>query len=276
MSYLRKISLKLFHHFKYRLSNTQKGICLILAASLIVIAAQSVVQLVVENQYTFGIIIGIIILAIGIYLYFKRQGGVKDNQKSYNLEDKNNSTINHDINTGGGNYNRVVEGNYIQGDYINIQDNRVDMSKDITSILDDFRAILNEMKSQGYSTEQTEQAVTQMAEELAKETRKKPYVKGKFHIDENAADSEVYETFVSLIRNHSFNQTTGYEGEENHRKNINYEGHTIYLESDKDDFWWYYKINGLLCNESGKCCSGKEWAIDEAKGKIDEARFSNW
>ena len=272
MSYLRKISLKLFHHFKYRLSNTQKGVCLILAASLIVIAAQSVVQLVVQNQYTFGIIIGIIILTLGIYIYFKRQGGVKDNQKSYNLEDKNNSTINHDINTGGGNYNRVVEGNYIQGDYINIQDNRVDMSKDITSILDDFRAILNEMKSQGYSTEQ---AVTQMAEELAKETRKKPYVKGKFHIDENAADSEVYETFVSLIRNHSFNQTTGYEGEENHRKNINYEGHTIYLESDKDDRWWHYKINGPLCNESGECLS-KSSAIDEAKGKIDEARFSNW
>jgi len=272
MSYLRKISLKLFHHFKYRLSNTQKGVCLILAASLIVIAAQSVVQLVVENQYTFGIIIGIIILAIGIYLYFKRQGGVKDNQKSYNLEDKNNSTINHDINTGGGNYNRVVEGNYIQGDYINIQDNRVDMSKDITSILDDFRAILNEMKSQGYSTEQ---AVTQMAEELAKETRKKPYVKGKFHIDENAGDSEVYETFVRLlIRNHSFNQTTGYEGLEDDGEEINYKKHTIYLESDKDDRW-YYKINGPLCNESGDFFD-KDLAIDQAKGKIDKAKFSNW
>ena len=151
-------------------------------------AAQSVVQLVVENQYTFGIIIGIIILAIGIYLYFKRQGGVKDNQKSYDLEDKNNSTINHDINTGGGNYNRV-EGNYIQGDYINIQNKRVDMSKDITSILNDFRVILTKMQSQGYSIEQ---AVTQMAKELAEETRKKPYVKGKFHIDENADDSEVF------------------------------------------------------------------------------------
>ena len=274
MSYLRKISLKLFHHFKYRLSNTQKGICLILAASLIVIAAQSVVQLVVENQYTFGIIIGIIILAIGVYIYFKRQGGVKDNQKSYDLEDKNNSTINHDINTGGGNYNRV-EGNYIQGDYINIQDKRVDMSKDITSILNDFRVILTKMQSQGYSVEQ---AVNQMAKELAEETRKNPHVKGKFHIDENADNNEVFEEFFRLLTlsNHSFNQRTGYEGEENYGENSYYERHTIYLESDKDDFWWYYKINGPLCNESGKCCSGKDWAIDEAKGKIDEARFSNW
>ncbi|MEG4495121.1 hypothetical protein [Microcoleus sp. D3_18_C4] len=274
MSYLKKNSVKLFHHFKDRLSNTEKSIYLILAASLIIPVSQLVFQLIVENKYVVGITIGIIVLTIGLYLYLKRQRGVRDNQKIYDFEDKNNSPINHDINTGGGNYNRVIKGNYIQGDYIKIQDKRVDMNKDITSILDDFRAILNEMKSQGYSTEQ---AVTQMAEELAKESRNKPYVKGKFHIDENAADSEVYETFVRLlIKNHSFNQTTGYEGEENHRKNINYEGHTIYLESDKDDFWWYYKINGLLCNESGKCCSGKEWAIDEAKGKIDEARFSNW
>ena len=271
MSYLRKISVRLFHHFKYRLSNTQKGICLILAASLIVIAAQSVVQLVVDNQYTFGIIIGIIILAIGIYLYFKRQITLRNNHKLYDDENKNNSTINYDINTGGGNFNRVVEGNYIQGDYINIQDNRVDMSKDISSILDDFRAILTEMKSQGYNTQQ---AATQMAKELAAETRKNPYVKGKFHIDENADDTEVFEFMRLLIL--TFDQTTDHEGEENHGKNINYEGHTISLESDKDDFWWYYKINGPLCNESGKCCSGKDWAIDEAKGKIDEARFSNW
>ena len=153
MNYLRKISVKLFHHFKYRLSNTQKGICLILAASLIVKIGELVFKLIVENQYTFGFIIGMIILTIGIYLYFKRQWGVKDNQKSYNLEDKNNSTINHDINTGGGNYNRV-EGNYIQGDYINIQDKRVDMSKDITSIVNNFRVILTKMQSQGYSIEQ--------------------------------------------------------------------------------------------------------------------------
>jgi hypothetical protein len=35
------------------------------------------------------------------------------------------------------------------------------MSKNITSILDDFRLILTKMQSQGYSTEQ---AVTQMAQ----------------------------------------------------------------------------------------------------------------
>ncbi|MEO6862039.1 MAG: hypothetical protein ABI180_11005, partial [Microcoleus sp.] len=74
---------------------------------------------------------------------------------------------------------------------------------------------------------------------------------------------------------HLFNQTTGYEGEENYGGKINYKGHTIYWESDKDDRWWHYKINGSLCNESGEHL-GKESAIDEAKGKIDEARFSNW
>jgi hypothetical protein len=270
MSYVRKILVKLFHHFRDRLSNTEKSIYLILAALLIVQVAQLVVQLIVDNQYTFGIIIGIIILAIGIYLYLKRQGGVKNNHKPYDSKDKNNSTINYDINTGGGNYNRVVEGNYIQGDYINIQDKRVDMSKDITSILNDFRVILTKMQSQGYSIEQ---AVTQIAKELAEETRKKPYVKGKFHIDENADDSEVEEFFRLLIQHkHLFNQTTGYEGEENYGENIDYKGHIIYLESDKDDRW-YYKINGSMCNESGEYFD-KDLAIDQAKGKIDKARRS--
>ncbi|MEG4454878.1 hypothetical protein [Microcoleus sp. N9_A1] len=272
MSYLKKNSVKLFHHFKDRLSITEKSIYLILAASLIVQVCQLVFQLIVENKYVVGIIIGIILLTICLYLYLKRQRGVRDNHIVYDLEDKNNSTTNHDINTGGGNYNRVVEGNYIQGDYINIQDNSVDMSKDITSILDDFLAILTEMKSQGYSTQQ---AVNQMAKELAKEARNKPYVKGKFHIDENADDSEVYKTFVSLlIRNASFNQTTGYEGLEDDGEEINYKKHIIYLESDKDDRW-YYKINGPLCNESGDFYD-KDLAIDQAKGKIDKAKFSNW
>ena len=274
MSYLRKISVKFFHHFKYKPSNTQKSICLILAASLIVKVAQLLFKLIVENQYMFGVIIGIIILIIGVYLYFKRQRGVRDNHKLSDLEDKNNSNINYHIKTGGGNYNEVIKGNYIQGDYINIQDKRVDMSRDITSILDDFRDILTKMQSQGYSIEQ---AVTQMAKELAEETRKNPYVKGKFYIDENADDSEVFQEFVRLLiqHKHLFNQTTGYEGEDNHGEKTNYKGHTIYLESDKDDFWWYYKIKGPLCNESDKRY-GKDSAIDAAQGKIDEARFSNF
>ncbi|MEG5065813.1 hypothetical protein QUB33_19530 [Microcoleus sp. B3-A4] len=280
MNYLRKISVKLFHHFKDRLSNTEKSIYLILAASLIIPVSQLVFQLIVENQDVVNIIIGIILLTIGLYLYLKRQRGVRDNHKLYDLEDKNNSTINHDINTGGGNYNGVIGGNYIQGDYIKIQDKRVDISQNITSILDDFLLILTKMQNQGYSTEQ---AVTQMAKELAEETQKKPYVKGKFHIDEKADDSEAFEKFVKrlIISKHPFNQKipmyevdSGYEGSEDYGPKVNYKGHTIYLESDKDD-WWYYKITGSMCNESGHYFD-KDLAIDEAKGKIDEARFSNW
>lgn len=274
MSYVRKISLKLFHLFRDKLSNTEKSICLFVAGLLILQAAQLLVQLIIENQYVFGVVIGIITIAIVLYLYLRRQIALRDNQKLYDLEEKNNSTVNHNINTGGGNYNRVVEGNYVQGDYINIQDNRIDMSKDITSILNDFRAILTEMKNQGYSTKQ---AVTQMAEELAKETRNKPYIKDKFHIDENADDSEVFQEFIRILiqQKHLFNQTTGYEGKENYGEEINYKGYTIYLESDKDDYW-YYKINGPLYNESGKYCVDKNSAIDEAERKIDEERFSNW
>ncbi|HSF73649.1 MAG TPA: hypothetical protein VLA84_07605 [Microcoleus sp.] len=282
MSYLRKFSVKLFHHFKDRLSITEKSIYLILAASLIVQVSQLVFQLIVENQYVVGVIIGIILLTIGLYLYLKRQRGVRDNHKLYDLEDKNNSTTNHDINTGGGNYNGVIGGNYIQGDYIKIQDKRVDISKNLISILDDFRVILTKMQNQGYSTEQ---AVTQMAKELAEETRKKPYVKSKFHIDKNADDIEAFEIFVRLLQtNHPLNQKipmypmyqvySGDDDSENHGEKINYKGYTIYLESDKDGKW-HYKIDSIMYDNTGESWL-KSLAIDEAKGKIDEERFSKW
>lgn len=157
------------------------------------------------------------------------------------------------------------------------------MSKNITSILDDFRLILTKMQSQGYSTEQ---AVTQMAQELAEETRKKPYVKSKFHIDENADDSEAFEIFVRLLilSNHPLNQKipmypmyqvySGDEGSENHGENINYKGYTIYLESDKDGNW-HYRIEGIMFDRTGESFS-KYFAMDEAKGKIDKEIFSKW
>jgi hypothetical protein len=47
------------------------------------------------------------------------------------------------------------------------------------------------------------------------------------------------------------------------------------LEADQDEYWWYYKITGPLCNESGQYFD-RDLAIKQAKGKIDEARFSNW
>jgi hypothetical protein len=260
MSYVRKFLVKLCYHFQHRLSYVEKIICLILATFLIVQFAQLADRLIVENKYAVGVTIGITLLVIGLYVYLKWQRGIRASHKR-----------NYDINTDGGNYNRVIKGNYVQGDYINIQNNRVDMSKDITSILNEFRVILTQMQSQGYSTEQ---AVTQMAEELAKETRKKPQVKGKFHIDENADDNEVFEKFVKLLRLPPSNQTIGYEAIEDYGEEVYYKGHTIYLESDKDD-WWHYKINGPMCNESGKTLS-KYLAINEAKGKIDKARFSNW
>lgn len=274
MSYAKKISVKLFDHFRHRLSDTEKIIYLILVALLIV----KIAQLIVENQYVVVVIIGIGILVSILYLYLKLQRSRRVNHKLDDLKDINNSTINHDTNTGGGNYNGSIQGDYIQGDYINMQNNRVDISKDITSILDNFQVILTKMQSQGYSTEQ---AVTQMAKELAKEARKKPYLKVKFHIDENAEDSEVSETFGNFLIDHLFNHKESRykaysddEDSEDYGEEIHYKGYTIYLESDKDEKW-YYKIDGLRSNATGSSYL-KDFAIDEAKGKIDEERFSNW
>ncbi|RUS92413.1 hypothetical protein DSM106972_099100 [Dulcicalothrix desertica PCC 7102] len=273
MSYAKKISVKLFYHFRHRLSNIEKIIYLLLIALVIV----KVAEFIVDNKQAVAIFMGIIIFIALIYLYLKQKMHIKNNKKLDNLEDKSNFHTNYDINTNGGNYNRLIEGDCIQGDYINIQNNRVDISKDVTSILDDFRVILTKMQNQGYSTEQ---AVAQMAKELASETRKKPYVKDKFHIDENVDDSEVYDEFIRflIINNHLLNQKTQYyrvdTDEEDYEEEIDYKGYTIYLESDQDGVW-HYKIDDALLSATGEHYF-KEFAIDEAKGKIDKERFSNW
>ena len=125
-----------------------------------------------------------------------------------------------------------------------------------------------------------------MAQELAEETRKKPYVKSKFHIDENADDSEAFEIFVRLLilSNHPLNQKipmypmyqvySGDEDSENHGKNINYKGYKNYWESDKDGNW-HYRIEGIMFDNTRESFS-KYFAIDEAKGKIDKEIFSKW
>lgn len=279
MSYTKKIYVKLFDYFRHRLSNTQKIIYLILAIFLAALLIIKVAQLIVENQDVAGVVLGVTIFSF--YIYFKRQRDIKINPKLDDVKYRKNSTIKNDINTGGGNYNGSIQGDYIQGDYINVQNNRVDISKDITSILDDFQIILTKMQTQGYSTEQ---AVTQMAKELAKEARKKPYLKSKFDIDKNANESEVSEKFIDFLicsNNTVLNQKESVyknysddEELENYGEEINYKGYTIYLESDKDNNW-HYKIYGIRYNETGEN-SLKYLAIDEAKGKIDEERFGNW
>jgi uncharacterized protein YoaH (UPF0181 family) len=279
MSYAKKISARLFYYVRYKLSNIEKIIYLILSALLIV----SVMEFIVKNIYAVGIATGITLLLIVLYLYLKRKKGITRQNKLNNLEDKNNSTINYDINTSGGNYNELIQGNYIQGDYINIQGKPIDINQDISQIMGEFQNILTKLVNQGCSTEE---ALIQLANDLTNEAQNKPRIKSKFFIDKDADISEIQEEFINRLINSYSSQSpitnfskylasnAIYENSCEYEEVINYKGYKIYLEVDKDDNW-HYKIDGLSFNETGESWA-KHFAIDEAKGKIDEERFSNW
>jgi len=81
----------------------------------------------------------------------------------------NNSVDNRNINTGGGNYNESISGNYIQGNYIN-------MSQDLTQAAAQIQELLIQLQKTGVTVE-TAQA--QMATELATQAKSDPTVRGK-------------------------------------------------------------------------------------------------
>ena len=81
----------------------------------------------------------------------------------------NNSVDNRTINTGGGNYNESIGGNYIQGNYINL-------SQDLTQAAAQIQDLLTQLQTQGATVETAQQKV---AIDLANEAKANPTVMGK-------------------------------------------------------------------------------------------------
>jgi len=100
--------------------------------------------------------------------------GVNTPQQSItNLED-NRKTGNHNIYTGGGNYNPSIQGNYIQGDYIEIQGCYININQELSDVVTEFREVVDQLKNQGYSADQAED---QVAQDLEEKARSNPKVK---------------------------------------------------------------------------------------------------
>lgn len=274
MNYIKRLLNKGLRFLNYRLSTFEKIIYFVLVTSLIVVTLISWIQ---AYPYYFALIIGLILFLASIYLF--TAGYIRHQDKVINSKQRKTYAENYSsINTNGGNYNELIQGPYIQGDYINIQNQPIDISKDVTQILGEFQNLLMKLINQGCDAEE---AVNKLANDLAKEARRKPEIKSKLFIDEDANDNEVKEEFLNLLINNCLvrNQTSfssSYDDIENndYQEMINYKGYTIYLESDKDGLW-HYKIDGILYDKTGESYS-KAYAIDEAKGKIDEERFSKW
>ncbi|MEG3920970.1 GUN4 domain-containing protein [Microcoleus sp. T3_A4] len=100
--------------------------------------------------------------------------GVNTPQESItNLED-NRKTGDHNIYTGGGNYNPSIQGNYIQGDYIEIQGCYINTNQELSEVVAEFREVVDKLKNQGYSADKAED---QVAQDLEEKARSNPKVK---------------------------------------------------------------------------------------------------
>ena len=90
-----------------------------------------------------------------------------------NLED-NRKTGARNIHMGFGNYNESIQGNYIQGDYIEIQGCYINTNQELSEVVAEFREVVNQLKNKGYSAEKAEM---QVAQDLEEKARSNPKVK---------------------------------------------------------------------------------------------------
>ncbi|MEG4360854.1 MULTISPECIES: hypothetical protein [unclassified Microcoleus] len=90
-----------------------------------------------------------------------------------NLED-NSKTGDRNINIDRGNYNESIHGNYIQGDYIEIQGCYINTNQELSDVVAEFREVVDRLKNQGYSADKAEY---QVAQDLEEKARSNPKVK---------------------------------------------------------------------------------------------------
>jgi hypothetical protein len=233
----------------------EKIIYSILCSSLIIVTVIGVIQ-----SYPYWALLTGFVFTLIIYFY-----------KAF-ITSKSN------INTDGGNYNELIQGNYVQGDYnINIQGNNIDLNQDITQTIAKIQDILTQMVNQGYSTEE---ALNRITNDLLEVMKRQPKIKIRLFGDENINDSELIEELLSLLvddnsySNCEISDFSSFIENFNYHETVYYKGYSIYLEVDKDKCW-HYRIANLLLDNTGESFV-KYLAIDEAKGKIDQERFRNW
>ncbi|OKH33620.1 hypothetical protein FACHB389_17665, partial [Nostoc calcicola FACHB-389] len=199
------------------------------------------------------------------------------------------------IDTKGGNYNETVQGNYIQGDYINhhvtIQEHQVEVSANISHTLDEFKEILAQMIVQNSDPIG---AISKFAQELAQELHNHPEVKPHFNATQDTNEKELVNIILKLIlipnytsqglNNNDNSVPTYLEEEERDRYIYFYKKYVIDVTKAHNNFW-FFKIQPDIyyhLRTTEKIYIGSsfyyfsESAISAAKRKIDEIRFNNW
>ncbi|MEH2357828.1 hypothetical protein [Nostoc sp.] len=217
------------------------------------------------------------------------------------------------VNTNGGAYNEKIGRDYIGRDYvkkyINIKNEEVEISADISETLGDFKDILNEII---VKSSDPGQVISQFAQELAEELRKQPEIKASFNEKEDSTEQELANKIIIDLLTKSYdqlsqiNQTTqitrtdqinqssqiqklnNYSpleytyyipNNDNDRDVILYNGYTIYLAKDHVNMWnleIQREDSSPLDLSKQRRFSSKDNAIGTAKKKIDKDRMTNW
>ncbi|MGF2036051.1 MAG: hypothetical protein RMZ43_012170 [Nostoc sp. CmiVER01] len=116
-------------------------------------------------------------------------------------ENKNNT---YNIYLGdGGNFNKSIEGNYLQvhGNYIN-NGNYINISQDLSEAATQIQELLRQLENQGYNHQDAQQKV---AKDWANEVQKNPRAKGKLiklgqSICDAAASAVIGEATLNVIK----------------------------------------------------------------------------
>ncbi len=269
----------------------------------------------IHTAFTINIIISIFGLTSflsGIFLYLRNQRIVKIQPRLAAIKQIIPTTNKQrTVNTNGGAYNEKIGRDYIGRDYvnkyINIKNEEVEISADISETLGDFKDILNEII---VKSSDPGQVISQFSQELAEELRKQPEVKASFNEKEDSSEQELANKIIidlltksydqlsqinqitQITRTDQINQSSQiqklnnsspleytYYIPDNDRDVILYNGYTIYLAKDHVNMW-----NLEIQREDGspldlikrRRFSSKDNAIGTAKKKIDKDRITNW
>lgn len=253
-----------------------------------------------KNKY-FGILLGCGLILSSMFFLWRNQAifgnkiiPLKRKIKIYPLT-KEQKTSQNIIDTRGGNYNETVQGNYIQGDYINhhvtIQEHQVEVSSNISHTIDEFKEILAQMMVQNSDPIE---AISKFAQELAEELHNHPEVKTHFNATQDTNEKELVNIILKLLliptysfqrlNNNDNSVPTYLEEEERDRYIYFYKRYVIDVTKDQNNFW-FFKIQPDIyyhLRTTEKIYIGSsfyyfsESAISAAKRKIDEIRFNNW
>ena len=113
------------------------------------------------------------LVAFGVSKLLWDLGANTPQESRANLEDTS-KTGDCNIHMGFGNYNESIQGNYIQGDYIEIQGCYINTNQELFEVVAEFREVLNQLKNKGYSADKAEM---QVAKDLEEKARSNPKVK---------------------------------------------------------------------------------------------------